>query len=862
MMFGKFSRLGLETSAAAAALLVFAMPVAAVAQSQATQFNIPAQTLGSALRAYGQATGQPIIFSEDDVRGKRTTGVVGSFAPDEALRRLLAGSGLEVKRTAGGVIYLGAAAQDAAPAAEAATSVQEVVVTGTNIRGIAPAGSPIETFSRKQIDDSGLATLDQFFTTIPQNLAQYTPVTNLNGNSVGGPSQSGSNNYAGAFANIHGLGPDATLTLINGARIAPAGDTGSLVDISLIPLAAVDHVEILADGASAIYGTDAVAGVVNIVLRHDFDGAESSVRYGGATEGGDDELTASQLLGKTWSTGNVLLVYEYDHQYGLTAAQRSFSSGIAPTDTILPTQLRQSVFVTGSQQLPADISLDFSAFYTTRQFADTFVIPAFASFNTTGTSDQYGGNLSLSRKLFGDWTGTFVADSSRTDQNRDLVEFGTPNLTHAVLGVDSVGVRADGSLFPIWGGDVKAAVGGEVRRESIDQSQIDAANPGTDSLHRTVTGLYGELFVPLVGADNGVPLVKSLSASIAGRYDDYENSGSSFNPKVGLSWALNSSLTLRSSYSTSYRAPSLTELVPSPESFTYNLPNASSPSGVTDTLVNEQGGNPNLRPERATSYSAGFDLTPDFAPGLKISATYFHTLFKDRIQDPPIVGSFFDVYSQLSTLAPYFQFNPSASEVASFFNGPGFAGDYAGGGQGGVQAIFNNIPTNIAASTMSGIDALLSYRWTNDLGEFAVTGNAAYLLSNEYQPAVTTPTVSLLNLYGEPLRLRARGSIGWIRAGFNSSLSINYANSYDNPLTTPESRVSSLTTFDLREAYRFSEGSPPLLKGLAVALSVQDLFDQKPPRIVVDTGLTNPGFDPANANPAGRVISLQLTKQW
>src|SRR6202034_3416463 len=84
--------------------------------------------------------------------------------------------------------------------------------------------------------------------------------------------------------NLRGLGSNATLVLLDGHRLPDKGD-GVSVDLSLIPLAIVDHIEVLADGASAIYGSDAIAGVINIITRHDFEGMESRAHYSGGPDG-------------------------------------------------------------------------------------------------------------------------------------------------------------------------------------------------------------------------------------------------------------------------------------------------------------------------------------------------------------------------------------------------------------------------------------------------------------------------------------------------------------------------------------------------------------------------------------------------
>src|SRR5262249_10020509 len=100
---------------------------------------------------------------------------------------------------------------------------------------------------------------------------------------------------------------------------------GDFVDVSNIPLAAVDRIEILPDGASALYGSDAIAGVVNIIMKDHFDGAETQARFGG-TPGGRNDVTVSQLLGTHWGSGNVMLVYQYQNSTELAAAARGYAA--------------------------------------------------------------------------------------------------------------------------------------------------------------------------------------------------------------------------------------------------------------------------------------------------------------------------------------------------------------------------------------------------------------------------------------------------------------------------------------------------------------------------------------------------------
>jgi outer membrane cobalamin receptor len=99
----------------------------------------------------------------------------------------------------------------------------------------------------------------------------------------------------GAGVNLRGLGSDATLVLVNGHRLSPTG-AGNFVDISQIPVGAIDRIDVVTDGSSAIYGSDAVGGVVNIRLRNDFDGAETRLQYGSMADGGPDEYGVEQTF--------------------------------------------------------------------------------------------------------------------------------------------------------------------------------------------------------------------------------------------------------------------------------------------------------------------------------------------------------------------------------------------------------------------------------------------------------------------------------------------------------------------------------------------------------------------------------------
>ncbi|MDB5581650.1 MAG: TonB-dependent receptor [Bradyrhizobium sp.] len=864
----------------AAAALVFAAPVAAHAQQRSFQLDIPAQDMGSALKALASATGQQVVFKGSTVRGKRNNAVRGSYSPEDAVALLIRGTGLASSRSPRGVIVIAPAAVVATAASQSAGEAiarsdaarddrsQDIVVTGTNIRGIAPVGSPLTVYTKADLQQSGAGTLEQFARTMPENFASADASAAIIGNTSGGSFNQASSVNGGSGFNLNGLGSDATLTLLNGHRLAPAGAQGDYVDISLIPFAAIDRIEVLKDGSSAIYGADAIAGVVNILLRHDFHGAESSVRYGGATDGGAEQITASQLLGTSWASGNVMAAYEFDRQYGLLADQRSFVPDQGGPSLILPKQRRNSVFVAGRQELGNALSISGEGYFSDRSYEQNFATPFGFESASSGTAKQYGGNLSLKASLGGTWVADITGSVSRIEQpgltRIAAFDFDT-NYSYSTSLVQ-IGGRADGQLGEIAGGAVRLSVGGEYRQEKLSTSQLStfAGAPVVDdrqSLGRNIASAYGELFVPLIGSQNASDWAHVLELSLAARYDRYSDFGSALNPKLGVRWVPTEGVTFRASFGTSFRPPLLPRLISTPTTFVVEaLNNPAAPGGTTITLLDESQGNPNLKAQKSRSFTAGFDLSPADVPGLKFNVTYFNTRYRDRIATPPIVGSILDIFSQTAVLAPFFDLNPDPAAIAKIFQAGGVI-DNVGLGPGAVQARFDFRPANIAVSRESGLSISASYHLTALGGTAGIFGNLQWLFENSYQAAVEVPAVELLNRVGQPLDLRLRTGLTYARGAFDAGLTLNHVPSYSNDFVQPADGVSSWTTLDLYLGYKSPANKGPL-RGIRIGLTATNLGDASPPFVQGPVGGFNIGYDPANASPVGRVIAIQVTKQW
>lgn len=196
----------------------------------------------------------------------------------------------------------------------------EVVITGTNISGVKPVGSEAVTLDRETILSTGVSSVADAVRTLPQ-------VRNLGDFREGG-TQGSYNSQQGNAINLRGLGQQATLTLVDGHRVVATGAASNFTEANQVPIAAIARIEVIVDGASAVYGSDAVAGVVNFVLRKDYDGIEASARL--TNQVGGFEYAPSITAGKTWGdlaglgNGNILVSYEYGHRNPYLAGQNKF----------------------------------------------------------------------------------------------------------------------------------------------------------------------------------------------------------------------------------------------------------------------------------------------------------------------------------------------------------------------------------------------------------------------------------------------------------------------------------------------------------------------------------------------------------
>lgn len=326
-----------------------------------TRLELPSQPLASALRALGNRTKTNILFDPAAVRDLAAPAVLDAADFEDALTKLLVGSGLTFRfidpRT---VTLIPTTKTDvSAPAEEGnrapdSSTVGEIVVTGSRLRRVDAEGpQPVRAISNEQIQRSGQSSLSDLLnslTEVGMNSHENTNMSTLGNTTI----------------SLRGLPAGTTLVLLNGRRLPASpfqSSTGGFFDISMIPLTAIERVEVLPQSASSIYGGDALAGVVNILLKHDFDGQSVSAKYGHAS--GTDDAQFSMALGTTTDRFSVSAIASYYKRGELQRMERPIlgTTDFRPyggADTRQTTSHPGNVYSTNGANLPG-LSSSFAA---------------------------------------------------------------------------------------------------------------------------------------------------------------------------------------------------------------------------------------------------------------------------------------------------------------------------------------------------------------------------------------------------------------------------------------------------------------------------------------------------------------------
>jgi outer membrane receptor protein involved in Fe transport len=839
----------------------------ATAQPQAAiDYDIPAQDLGETLRAIARLSGHDILFVSDVVKGRLAPPVKGRYKLEEAIRTALAGSGLVVEYRAGAALIQQPAASSDHESAAASNPV--ITVTGTRIRG-AGSASPVTVTTRQQLEQAGIADLADFTRMLPQNYAG-----GQNRGIPGGGEQGGHQNLNNsATLNLRGLGPDATLTLLNGHRLS-YDSIYQGIDISAIPLAAIERIEVVSDGASALYGSDAVAGVANIILRRDYEGVETTARIGAATEGGDVEQDYSLVGGHRWASGGFMVALDRNSATPIYAGQRDFTRTVDPSLTLTDRNRQISGVISAHQLLLPGLTLELDGNVMNRRSLLQNPFLPNADVHVTGlVSRPHVRSYELTPTLradLGSWGAALSVTGSDSRSMLDAKNYsnGVPTHSHILLDDKLKGVEAtaEGPLFALPGGSARLAVGGGARTISLHDRYVffnSGQHRTTKNFteRRSVQFAYGELSLPIVGPDLGLPLIERLTLSGALRHEHWNQIASITTPKLGLIYQPVSDVTVRATWGKSFKIPTLLQVNQAGEGdlipgFYFNPP----PQPAGSTVLYLSGSAPNLQPERATTWSGTLELTPRIIPGLDVRATYFNIDYRGRIVSP-----FISVVSALYNplYSDFIVYNPTADQVnAVLATLPGGLVNQTGApfDPSSVGAIVDTRIRNSERQQIRGVDLNANYH--HDLGsgeKLLLTAAASYLESNQ-QAAAGQPIFELAGTVFHPPHWHGRAGAVWDARRAELSAFVNYIGPRrDNRFATSE-EIGSFVTLDLNAIVRSGVKHGPL-GNVELMLSALNVLNQKPN--FIRNSFTNAApYDSTNESPVGRFLRVSIRKDW
>lgn len=844
--------------------------ICSVAQAQEASerdYDIPAQELKYSLHAVTRAAGLELAATSQALSGKRAPALKGRYSPAEAIELLLKGTGLAAQ-VSGRTVFIRASSTSPQAVSEAPGATPEILVTGSRIRGAVPT-SPIATSTREEIERRGIADLGAYVRSVPQN---YSGGQNPG---VIGSVQEGSENFnSSSTLNLRGLGADATLTLLNGHRV-PYDSVVQGVDISAIPLVAIDRVEIIADGSSALYGSDAVGGVANVILRQDYDGGKIAARLGAATEGGNIQQQYSLVTGSRWDGGGFMVAGDFSKSTAIRAGQRAITASLDGSTTLYPSLNQKSAVIAGHQQLGDIFSFEFDGQISRRSAETALAFLATGDFTVNGTAakrDVKSWSVAprIKAELPGGWQASLGYVHGRSDSDAATItnlggaEYSRNRVFYDNT-LDSLEATAEGGLVDLPGGEARLAIGGGWRAVGLDANIRSTRNGVTSTLVDYSTGQdvwfgYGELSLPLVSPANSIPLVHRFRLTGAARYEDYQRFGGTTTPKLGFVYEPVGGLAFKGTWGKSFKAPTLAQINKVPEG---NLLRASYfvPTAPDSRPVLLLGGvSPDLKPEKATTWTATVTASPAFAEGLRLEVSYFHTRYKDRVVQPAVSSSQVfgsDIYDRLIVLNPTVdQVNAIIAELPlGLVNQTGQAFDPAN-----VGAIVDNSLQNAASQTLQGVDASADYRLTFARGDQLLFNAAASYLESDQKLSAGQPTIQRAGTIFDPPHWRARGSATWERGNFTITPSVSYIGGTRDDRYEPYVRVRSYTSVDAVAQVRTSEAAGAL-SGIEVTLSVLNIFNEMPARIRT-TSSAAPTYDATNYPVIGRSVSLGLSKAW
>ncbi|KZC19629.1 TonB-dependent receptor [Rhodanobacter denitrificans] len=806
-----------------------------------------------------------MIYPSELVRGKTAPAISGQQTWREALKKLLTSNGLEWGFVNDTTVVIRRSGKATKPAASPhkqteksdqkpeSITLQSVTVTGTRIRG-GTTPSPVISIGSEQMQEEGFTDLGEVIRSVPQNFSGGQNPGVQAGAVTGGISDQ--NITGGTGTNLRGLGPDATLTLLNGHRMSYGGFVQA-VDISAIPVEAMERLEIVPDGASAIYGSDAVGGVANVILKRDFDGVTVGARYGGATDGGLITREYNATAGTTWTTGGLIVAGEKTSNDPIYSDQRDYTQSMYRPSTLWQGNDLRSGLFSLHQSLGDAVELHLDALENDR---NSYTAEAYPGIYTPANVETKTTLLAPSLEIWlpGDWTLTLsgAVGKDKTSLAQPTVNSASGAITpsHLIAYRNKsliYEIDAEGPLFTLPGGEARLATGAGYRYNNFLFQYGNTIKANGDQSSRFA---YAELNLPLVGPEQGIGGIEQLELTGAVRTEDGDY-GRVTTPKLGVIYSPSADLSLKASWGESFKAPTLYQHYSTQTAIYYPASTFGAGYPTDATALWLSGGNADLRPERARTWSASLAFHPEALPQLETELTWFDIDYTERVLQP--ITSY-NVFGN-PIYADFVHYDPAeavlteaVANASNFYNLVGTPYDASK-----VVAIVDSRYVNAARQRIKGVDLSGAYRFDLGVGRLTVRGSASWLDSAQALTAAQNP-YDLAGTLFYPARLSSRIGAVWQQGGFTASLFGNYKSGVTD--TADGRKGASFITFDA--TLRYDTGvRDDAWSNLALELSAQNLLNRAPPLYAV-TSLTYTPYDSTNYSAVGRFLSLSVSKHW
>lgn len=850
-------------------------------------------------------------------------------------------------------------------------TLERIEVTGSRIKRADVEGpSPITVVERADIDVSGELSVADF-------------LRNNVYNSAGSIRESsGSNVGSYATVSLRGLGSNYTLVLLDGRRMTTSGAAnGGAVDMNMIPMAAVERIEILREGAAAVYGSDAIGGVVNIITRRDYEGLAMGAGYASPTrDGRPDEQTAFIVTGASSDRGNITLSLDhatremmmnapllgdtvpesywyraglsifnssanmyvpalgatvghpdcanYENSVWIAAAGRcGFDHG--QTSANESSLQRDSLFVKGNYQLTDNLDFFFRSIQSNTNSlgiyaaapVDTYpTISGDNPFNWTGEDgtlyyrftplgtrdsvrkaqyrDVVAGVAGITDWFGGaDWELAFthgratlnsinynygigstlqaLIDSGEYnpfDPTHSSVAAAAPLINHTVLAyTEQRTVTVDGNigfdLFEIGGRPVGFVTGFEYRDDRLTY-ELDAQSVAGNVFGSAGSNSGGERAHYGVYFESLVPILETLSLTLAGRYDSYNDVGSKFSPRVSLEFRPLDSLLLRATWGKGFRAPTMDDLYGASGSSNNPIGPITSidpphPGGdelacaaltaartamgdpnylpyPADPCGSQQfrrifGSNPNLVPEESENYGVGVVFSP--TENFSIALDYYNIEIENVIGVLPL-GLNLRLADQGVPGFWAVRGDPITAPNGMVLPGP--------------LREYSTQTNNTNFVEVDGIDLEVNYRLLTDaIGTFNFRLSASHQMSYDTDFLGSAGISEGAGTWGRP-KDRAQLGINWAMNDFGFGYNLNYIGDSGTPLPAPRAYGAdpSWVTHDI-------QGNWTTPWNGKLTLGVRNLTDKDPP--VFDA---SPYYDNSLHNVWGRVPYVRYEQNF